>query len=79
MLNTKETTRKLPTSHLHMGTWIHEVLEPEQLSTAPQPFGRQKMSRATLTILWILRVYVVLMLFVIAWQITGPQVLHLHP
>ncbi len=77
-MDSKETTEKLATNHLE-ASWVHGVLEPEQLSTAKQPFGRQKMSRTTVFILWALRVYVILMAFLIAWQITGPQVLHLHP
>lgn len=74
-----ENAKKLPIDYLEGKTWVHDVLEPEQLSTAKGTFGRQKMGRATIFILWALRVYVVLMAFLIAWQITGPQVLHLHP
>ena len=49
-------------------TWVHEVLEPDQLSTAKQRFGRRTLSRRTLVLLWALRIYVLLMVFLIAFQ-----------
>ena len=48
--------------------WAHEALqalEPDQLTTAKMPYGRRKLSRGTLWLLWGLRVYVVLMAAVI--------------
>jgi hypothetical protein len=48
--------------------WVHEVLEPDQLSTAKQPFGRQPLSRKTKILLWGLRVYVVLMVLLVVLQ-----------
>jgi hypothetical protein len=48
--------------------WVHEVLEPDQFSTAKQPFGRQALSRRTVILLWGLRVYVVLMVLLVALQ-----------
>jgi hypothetical protein len=48
--------------------WVHEVLEPDQFSTAKQPFGRQALSRRTILLLWVLRVYVVLMVLLVALQ-----------
>lgn len=58
-------------------TWIQSVLKPEQLSTARRAkrFGRQKLKLSTLVILWILRVYVVVMLFLVIYQIW----IALHP
>jgi hypothetical protein len=47
---------------------VHEVLEPDQLSKAKQPFGRQEMSRRTIVLLWGLRVYVVLMVLLVVLQ-----------
>lgn len=57
------TSAKLPAS------WVYEVLEPEQLSTAKQHFGRCQLSRGTLILLWGLRIYVLLMVCLIALQI----------
>jgi hypothetical protein len=51
------------------GTWVHEVLEPDQLSTAKPRFGRRMLSRRTLIVLWALRIYAFLMLLLIALQI----------
>lgn len=48
--------------------WVHEVLEPDQFSAAKQPFGRQALSRRTVLLLWGLRVYVVLMVLLVAMQ-----------
>lgn len=48
--------------------WVHEVLEPDQFSRAKQPFGRQALSRRTVILLWGLRVYVVLMVLLVALQ-----------
>ncbi|HLJ36653.1 MAG TPA: hypothetical protein VKU38_23550 [Ktedonobacteraceae bacterium] len=51
--------------------WVREALEPEQLSTAKkaQRVGKRHLSPATVIILWALRLYVVLMMFIIAYQI----------
>jgi hypothetical protein len=49
--------------------WVHEALEPDQLSTAKQRFGRRKLSRSTILLLWGLRAYVLLMSLLIAFQI----------
>jgi hypothetical protein len=50
---------------------VYDVLEPEQLTTAKrvQRFGRRRLSQGTIVLLWVLRLYVVVMLFVIAYQI----------
>lgn len=51
--------------------WVHEVLEPDQLSTAKkaQKVGRRHLSTGTVIVLWALRLYVVLMMVIIAYQI----------
>lgn len=49
--------------------WVHDVLEPGQLSLAKPRYGRRKLGRATLVLLWGLRVYVVLMLVLIGFQV----------
>jgi len=49
--------------------WVHEVLEPEQLSSAKNRFGRAKLSGRTVVLLWGLRVYVLLMTFLIGMEV----------
>jgi hypothetical protein len=53
----------------HAETWVHEVLEPDQLSTAKQRFGRARLTRGTVVLLWGLRIYVLLMTYLIGVQI----------
>ena len=52
-------------------TWVREVLEPDQLSSTKnmQHVGRRQLKTGTVIILWALRLYVVLMMFIIAYQI----------
>ena len=50
-------------------TWVHEVLEPDQLSTSKQRFGRAKLTRGTVLLLWGLRIYLLLMIWLIGEQI----------
>jgi hypothetical protein len=52
-----------------METWVHEVLEPDQLSTAKRRFGRARLTRGTVVLLWGLRIYVLLMTYLIGVQI----------
>ena len=68
MLNTRETGEQMHTTPQQTGTWVHEVLEPDQLSTAKQRFGRHTLGRRTVVLLWALRIYVLLMVFLIAFQ-----------
>jgi hypothetical protein len=51
--------------------WVKDVLEPDQLLSAKrrQHLGRQKLKLATVIVLWALRVYVVIMLFLVVFQI----------
>jgi hypothetical protein len=50
-------------------TWVHEVLEPDQLASVKPRLGRRLLSRRTLIVLWALRIYVLLMGLLIAFQI----------
>lgn len=52
-------------------TWVREVLEPDQLATAKssQHTGRRHLGLGTIIILWALRLYVIVMMFIIAYQI----------
>lgn len=64
---TRERTQEDP------ATWVQEVLEPEQLSTVKQEqrFGRRRLNGGTLLLMWAMRLYVLLMVFIIAqtiWQ-----------
>ena len=68
-MNTIETKEPMLTTPNHPETWVHEVLEPDQLSTAKQRFGRRTLSRRTLVLLWALRIYVLLMVLLIAFQV----------
>jgi len=48
------------------GSWVHEALEPDQLTATKMRYGRRKLDRGTLVLLWALRVYVVFMIWIIA-------------
>ncbi len=49
---------------------ILTVLEPDQLVEARlQPFGRRQLSRAAQVAMWGLRIYAVLMLFVVIYDV----------
>ena len=51
-------------------SWVREALGPDQLSTAKkaQRIGRRNLSPGTVIILWALRFYVLVMMFIIAYQ-----------
>jgi hypothetical protein len=49
--------------------WVHEVLEPDQLSASQAKYPLKKLTTGTLIILWAMRVYVVLMLLLIAYEV----------
>ena len=68
MMETRETGEQMHTTPQQTGTWVHEVLEPDQLSTAKQRFGRRTLGRRTLVLFWALRIYVLLIAFLIAFQ-----------
>ena len=46
-------------------SWVHEVLEADQLTASKMRYGRRELSRGTLVLLWALRFYVVFMIFII--------------
>ena len=46
-------------------SWVHEVLEPDQLSASKMRFGQRKLGRGTIILLWVLRAYVLLMFFIV--------------
>ena len=48
-----------------MESWVHEVLEPDQLTSSKMAYGRRALSPGTLVLLWALRVYVVFMVCII--------------
>jgi len=50
-------------------SWVREVLEPDQLTASKMRYGRRKLSRGTLVLLWALRVYVVFMLVIVVLAI----------
>jgi hypothetical protein len=68
MMETREIGEQMHMTPKPPGTWVHEVLEPDQLSTAKQRFGRRTLGRRTLVLFWALRIYVLLMVFLIAFQ-----------
>lgn len=55
-----------PSTFDSMESWVHEVLEPDQLTASKMAYGRRDLSRGTLVLLWALRAYVVLMVFIIS-------------
>jgi hypothetical protein len=69
MIQTKENMELMQGQHT--SSWIHEVLEPDQLSSAKnlQHVARRQLKPGTVIVLWALRFYVVLMMLIIAYQI----------
>ena len=49
--------------------WVLRFLEPDQLSGAKMRYGQRKLSRGTVLLLWGLRLYVVLMVVIVALAI----------
>jgi hypothetical protein len=68
-MQVREIREPLHRSPLLEEGWVHEVLEPDQLSTAKHRFGRAKLTRGTVLLLWGLRIYVILMTLLIGMQI----------
>ncbi len=71
MINTTENMEQMQGASQETASWVREVLEPDQLSSAKreQHVGRRQLKPATVIILWALRLYVLLMMFIIAYQI----------
>ncbi len=71
MIYIKENTEQVQETFQDTSSWVREVLEPDQLSSAKnmQHVGRRHLKPGTVIILWVLRLYVLLMMFIIAYQI----------
>lgn len=71
MIHTMETMKQMQGTSLDTSSWVREVLEPDQLSSAKnmQHVGRRQLKPGTVIVLWVLRFYVVLMMLIIAYQI----------
>lgn len=67
--NTATTWDQIQTPANPAEAWVYEVLEPDQLSKAKPLYGQRELSRGTLILLWCLRFYVVLMVFIIVVEI----------
>jgi hypothetical protein len=67
MKNNSNNTNETSTDQSE--AWVRQVLDFDQLSTAKHKFGLLKMSGKTVVLLWALRVYVVLMVVMIGFQI----------
>jgi hypothetical protein len=71
MIHSMDTMEQMQGTSQDTSSWVREVLEPDQLSSAKnmQLVGRRQLKRGTVIILWALRLYVVLMMLIIAYQI----------
>jgi hypothetical protein len=71
MIHSMDTMEQMQGTFQDTSSWVREVLEPDQLSSAKntQHVGRRQLKTGTVIILWSLRLYVVLMMFIIAFQI----------
>jgi hypothetical protein len=65
----KEIPKPMSHSSSAGESWVHDVLEPGQLTASKMRLGRRKLGRGTLVLLWALRAYVVLMFFIVAMAI----------
>jgi hypothetical protein len=54
--------------------WVGQVLEPDQLAESKASFGRRQLGPGLLLLLWVLRIYVLVMTALIAYQVW--QALH---
>ncbi len=55
-------------------TWVREVLEPDQFAESKAPLGRRRLGPGLLVLLWVLRIYVLVMTALIGYQVW--QALH---
>ena len=65
----KETPKPMPHSTGTGVSWVHEVLEPDQLTASKIHLERRKLGTGTTILLWALRAYVVLMIFIVVLAI----------
>jgi hypothetical protein len=63
-----------PVNAEHDLTWVREVLEPDQLAESKAPLGRCQLGPGLLVLLWVLRIYVLVMTVLIVCQVW--QALH---
>ncbi len=49
--------------------WAREALEPDQIAAGKHRYGLAPLSRGKIVLLWALRVYVLLMIALIVYQI----------
>lgn len=49
--------------------WVLEALEDDQLVAAKQHFGLASIGKGTLSVLWALRLYLLVMLVLVARQV----------
>jgi hypothetical protein len=68
MPNEKQSRRQPAALPEPAAGWVRDALEPDQLTKAKHPWGRQVLSRRTVILLWGLRVYVLLMVFLVVLQ-----------
>jgi hypothetical protein len=69
MIETIQTARRSNPGLYPSDSWVHDVLEPDQLVAAKTSLGRRKLGGKTVLLLWGLRVYVLLMVVLIVLQI----------
>ena len=50
-------------------TWVHEELDPDQFSHAKRHYGRRKLGPGIVILFWVLRIYVLLMIILVALQV----------
>ncbi|RAQ93915.1 hypothetical protein A4R35_00120 [Thermogemmatispora tikiterensis] len=58
----------------HDLAWVREALEPDQFAESKVPLERRRLGPGLLVLLWVLRIYVILMTVLIAYQVW--QALH---
>ena len=65
-------SNKGPESHppkAGVKNWVHEELDPDQLSSGKQRYGRRKLGTGTLALFWGLRIYVLMMILLVGLQV----------
>jgi|CZKI01.1.fsa_nt_gi hypothetical protein len=72
MVDAEGTREPLRTNPELAEAWVHEVLAADQLSTAKLRFGHVRLTRGTVPLLWGLRIYALLTIFLIGVQIWRP-------
>ena len=60
-----KTGPQMPRISNPAASWARDILEPDQLARSKVPYGRRRLGRGTLFLLWALRIYVALMVLII--------------